>query len=173
MKETNKKQTKHEWRQRYNDLEIRETSGFFQASTVMRPNPKPSKVFKSTPRELSSQLNQTLTGHGYTGEYYKKMNITEHPFACPCSPDGVPILQTRDHIIRACPYYEKHRPIIIKQFPRLGNPRFPLASLFKSKAIPWFLVWLKLSGAFTKRGIPFAEFPHNPHDPGPNGPTRQ
>ena len=54
---------------RYDDLEIRETSGFFQASTVVHPNPKPSKSFKSTPRELSSRLNQTLTGHGYTGEY--------------------------------------------------------------------------------------------------------
>ena len=92
VKEQNKKQAKQEWRQRHGDLEIRETSGFFQASTIMRPDPKPSEHFKSTPRELSSHLNQTLTGYGYTGGYYQKMNITEPSFKCLCSPARILIL---------------------------------------------------------------------------------
>ena len=52
-----------------------------------------------------------------------------------------------------------HRPILRKQFPRLDNPRFSLASLFKRDNLPTLLKWMKRSGAFAKKGISWDEKP--------------
>jgi len=119
------KQTLHEelirrWRERCREKEIPTTSGIYQASKVLHPNPIPDQIMKQTPLELSGRLNQTLTGHGYHGEYYHRFNIPDNPTNCFCS--GTPILQSRDHIIRDCPMYDEGRPTLLIQFPRLQNP---------------------------------------------------
>ena len=71
-------------------------------------NPKPSDVFKDTPREVYGRVSQVLSGHGYTGEYYSWMNILESPW-CPCSTlSGAPIFQTGSHILRECRRFSAH-----------------------------------------------------------------
>jgi hypothetical protein len=99
----------------------------------------------------SARLAQTLTGHGYTGGYYKSMKIP-NPIYCNCT--DLPIVQTRDHIIRACPLHEEHRELLREIAPRLDNPRSNLATLFKRDNQPDFVEWLRRSKAFTKAGVP-------------------
>ncbi|KAF9643339.1 hypothetical protein BDM02DRAFT_3067832, partial [Thelephora ganbajun] len=99
---------------------------------------------------------QTLTGHGYTGEYFHRMKIDQRVH---CSCDDLipgPILQTRDHIIRSCPngLLDFYRYKLEEHFPRLGNPCWSLASLFKEENLPTLQKWMKLTGAFTKNGLP-------------------
>ena len=132
--------------------------GFYAASQFIRPNTKPDAIFKTTPREPFGRLTQTLTGHGYTGEYYHRFHINDHPHECDCPLPG-PILQTRDHIIRECPNFENGRSILRKKFPRLENPKFQLASILKRDNLPTLLKWMKRSGAFTKKGIPWDDKP--------------
>ena len=124
------------------------------------------KAGRTSRVQQSGRLNQTLTGHGYHGEYYYRFNILNNPTNCFCS--GTPILQSRDHIIRDCPMYDEGRSALLTQFPRLQNPRFQLSSLFRRDRQPHLIWWLKKSGAFTKRGIPWEEIPTDPHDPGPS-----
>lgn len=75
MKQHLREELVRKWRERCRETKIATTSGIYQASKVLRPNPKPDKIMKETPLELSGRLNQTLTGHGYTGEYYHRPNI--------------------------------------------------------------------------------------------------
>ena len=63
------------------------------------------------------------------------------------------------HVVTLCPKYEDHRSIIRKQFPRLGNPRFSLATLFRPDSPPTLLKWIKRGGAFTKKSIPWDDKP--------------
>ena len=51
---------------------------------------------------LMARLTRCLTGHAPIGEYYDRFNIPESS-RCDC---GAP-LQTRTHIICACPVYER------------------------------------------------------------------
>ena len=74
---------------------------------------------------------------------------------CRCPLLG-PVVQTREHISRSCPLYEACRSIPRKKFPRLDDPRFSLASLFKPGNPPTLLDFMAYTvGAFTKRGIPW------------------
>lgn len=59
--------------------------------------------FKSTPHEIFGRITQILTGHGYTGEYYKRMHLEESPW-CPCSRDSpdAPVLTTPLRILWEC-----------------------------------------------------------------------
>ena len=104
-----------------------------------------------------SLLKQTTSRT--TGEYYAKMNIP-NPTSCSCDHQT---FQTRDHLIRHCPLYDKSRDrILMPAFPRLQNPRFSLGSLFRRKNHPLLLAWLEDSGAFTKAGIPWDTTPWKP-----------
>ena len=118
--------------------------------------------------KLLSRLNQVVTGHCYSGEYYQRMNIptTEVSYHCMCA--NPPLLHLTNHIIRECPLYEESRNQLQRTYPHLTNPRFKFRSLFMRERTPHLLWWLKKSGAFTKRQIPWEEIPSNPHDPGPN-----
>ena len=51
---------------------------------------------------LMAQLTRCLTGHAPIGEYYERFNIPE-PTRCDC---GAP-LQTRTHVICACPSHKR------------------------------------------------------------------
>ena len=159
-KEKIKKDRDRRWRIEYKDLPVHQSSGFYLAWSVLRPTEKTNNNFKTSKQELSSRLTQVLTGHGYTGEYYAKMNIPDKSHNCPC--DGT-TFQTRDHLIRDCPLYETARDkILMPVFPRLHNPRFSLGSLFKKKNQSLLLAWLDKSGAFTKAGIPWDTTPWKP-----------
>ncbi|KAF9642985.1 hypothetical protein BDM02DRAFT_3104989 [Thelephora ganbajun] len=81
----------------------------------------PSKFFRSTPRELYGRVVQTVTGHGYTGEYYTEMSLDQSPW-CPCSTDGAPIHQTCLHILRECRRYNAHRHTLSQAIPDLFDP---------------------------------------------------
>ena len=119
-------------------------------------NPKPSDVFKDTPREVYGRVSQVLSGHGYTGEYYSRMNIPESPW-CPCSTSsGAPIFQSGSHILRECRRYSAHRHILEDACPDLHDPDWQVDRLGEHKtALPALVEFLKSSGAFTKLGIPF------------------
>jgi len=83
-------------------------TGGFALADVIPPSIALNAIFRSTPRELFGRVVQTLTGHGYTGEYCQSFVPTESPW-CSCSGEvSDPILQTRQHIIFICncPRYE-------------------------------------------------------------------
>jgi hypothetical protein len=141
---------KKNWKELWEERDIREGSGFFLASEVLRPSLKPDLIFKTTPRELSGRLAQAMTGHCYSGGYYKRINIP-NPIHCDCS--EIPIVQTVDHIIRFCPKHDKGRKALMKHYPRLENPRFSLSSLFRRKTLDRFLSWMKKSGAFSRSAV--------------------
>ncbi|KAJ3911991.1 hypothetical protein F5877DRAFT_1668, partial [Lentinula edodes] len=71
------------------------------------PSLKPSERLKETTRELFSRLTQCRTGHAFIGEYYLQFVPGEN-VDCPCGVE----LQTREHILRACPKYEEYRYIL-------------------------------------------------------------
>ena len=115
----------------------------------------PIPFFRSTDREIYGRVTQTLTGHGYTGEYYAKRVPSESPW-CPCSSAGAPILMTRLHILRECNRYASHRHILTSAIPDLMDPSWSPAMLGEIKrALPALATFLKSSGAFTKLGTPF------------------
>ena len=159
VKEQIKRDRDKRWKLEYKNLPVSRSSGFYLAWSVLRPKEKTNMLFKSTKRELSSRLTQVLTGHGYFGEYYAKMNI-DKPTSCPCDNST---FQTRDHLLRECPTYENTRDkILLPVFPHLANPRFSLGSLFRRDNHSLLLSWLEESGAFTKAGIPWDTTPWKP-----------
>ena len=159
VKEQIKRDRDKRWKLEYKNLPVSRSSGFFLAWSVLRPKEKTDMLFKSTKREISSRLTQVLTGHGYFGEYYAKMNI-DKPTSCPCDNST---FQTQDHLIRECPTYENARDkILLPVFPRLANPRFSLGSLFHRDNHSLLISWLEESGAFTKAGIPWDTTPWKP-----------
>jgi hypothetical protein len=48
-------------------------------------------------RDVSSRVTQVITGHAFTGEYYRRF-VPSEPVGCPCGAT----LQTRQHILRVC-----------------------------------------------------------------------
>ena len=106
--------------------------GSFALADV-RPSIAPNAIFRSTPRELFGRAVQTLTGHGYTGEYYQRFVPTETPWCCGpsywCSClDEVtdPILQTRQHIDAPATGLPQH--------PQEETPRPPRGQLLAAPA---------------------------------------
>ena len=87
-----------EWRK-----QLQCPSAFLQANRFA-PALKPHKHFTHTCCSIYGQLIQCHTGHAFMGEYYNKHVPTEDR-TCPC---GDP-LQSRDHILTACPTYENQR----------------------------------------------------------------
>jgi ribonuclease HI len=57
------------WRKKVKGLVKTEGTKFLEVFPVTRI---PTAFFRSTPREIFGRVTQTLTGHGYTGEYYKR-----------------------------------------------------------------------------------------------------
>ena len=113
----------------------------------------PSDTFKDTPKELFGRLTQTLSGHGYTGEYYLRMRIPNTSPWCPCSTPTSPVLQTRRHILLQCPRYDPFRHLLHKDILEedfnidwLGSPDYTKSLLH----------FMHKSGAFTRSGSPFS-----------------
>jgi hypothetical protein len=146
---------------------FRRESGFYpfashrKTSTFLKR--RPAKWFTTITRSTMSQLSQMCTNHAPTGEYFKRCvwKYKDKPssfFQCPCrhSSDLPPTLQTRDHIIRACPLFEEARERLRKVFPRIDRPRFSLGKMVRKKAIEHTIAYLK-AGPFSRK--------HAPHEP--------
>ena len=67
-----------------------------------------------------------------------------------------PTLQTRDHIIHACPLFEDTRERLRKVFPRMDNPCVSLGKMVRKQTIEHTLKYLK-AGPFSRK--------HAPHEP--------
>jgi len=133
-------------------------TGSFTLADVVPLSIAPNAIFRSTLRELFGRAVQTLTGHGFTGEYYQRFVPTESPW-CSCSDEVTdPILQTRQHIICECPRYEAFRNIIRKNHPNVHADNFSLRPLFDPRSgLPDLIQFMRKSGAFTKSGAPRPE----------------
>jgi len=162
-----------EWNTFLDDLEdsdkkiFRAESGFLPFARARKTSDflklKPPKWFKKINRSSMSTLTQMCTNHAPTGEYFKSsvwkyQNKPPSFFFCPChkSKDHnyPPVLQTRDHIIRACPLFEDAREKLAVAFPGIRMPRRSLGRLIKKKCVEDTLEFLK-SGAFSRHHAPY------------------
>jgi ribonuclease HI len=125
---------------------IGNTPSAFELADVQPPRISPNDFFRSTPRELFGRLTQTLTGHGYTGEYYRRFVPSETTW-CRCTDTEVQhVFETREHILHECDRYAHHRPLLENR---------PTSLLFGSKSgITSLILFMRKSGAFTKSGHP-------------------
>ena len=144
------------WRRQWTENSPK--SGGFALADVVPPSIAPNKIFKNTPRELFGRVIQTVTGHGYTGEYYQHFVPTESPW-CTCTDEVTdPTLQTRHHIICECSRYEAFRNILRKNYPNLHTHNFSLHPLFDPRnGLHSLIHFMHKSGAFTKTGVPRPE----------------
>ena len=125
---------------------------------------KPAKWFKSITRPLMSQLTQMCTNHAPTGEYFqfavwKYQNKPKEFYQCSCRlpPHNYPpTLQTREHIIRACPIFEDARERLRRVFPGIDKPRVSIGKMVRKQTIEHTLEYLK--------ACPFSR-KHAPHEP--------
>jgi len=101
------------WRRQW--AENSPKTGSFALADTVPPSIASNAIFRSTPRELFGRVVQTLTGQGYTGEYYQRFEFvpTESPW-CSCSDEVTdPILQTRQlrlPSIQNLPQYPQEEP---------------------------------------------------------------
>ena len=149
---------------------FRRASGFFPFADDRRSSVflkrKPPKWFKTISRPLMSQLSQLCTNHAPTGEYFRHAvwKYQDRPrsfFECGCknAPHFYPpTLQTRDHIIRACPLFEEARDKLRNVFPRIDNPRVSLSKMVRKQTINHTLEFLK-AGPFSRGRAPDTRSP--------------
>ena len=162
-----------EWHTFLDDLEdndkkiFRAESGFLPFARARKTSDfmklRPPKWFKKINRSSMSTLTQMCTNHAPTGEYFKRhvwkyQNKPPSFFFCPChkSKDHhyPPVLQTQDHIIRACPLFDNAREKLAIAFPGIMMPRRSLGRLIKKKCVESTLEFLK-SGAFSQHHVPY------------------
>ncbi|KAF8828234.1 hypothetical protein HHX47_DHR4000457 [Lentinula edodes] len=145
----NKVRAEREWKKKW---ESRSTYGRFAIANQLPPSLKPTKRLKETPREVFGRLTQCRTGHAFLGEYYAQFVPGEN-INCPCGED----LQTREHILRACPRYDNFRHILRKASDDICLKEI----LGTEEGIEALTEFLEESGAFTKTGKqrPIAEAP--------------
>jgi ribonuclease HI len=133
--------THKEWKQEWMKAP---KQGWYAPADRIPPSLQPTKHAKalSTKRELFGRVVQARTGHGYTGEFRHRFFPTE-PIMCPCG-DGS--IETREHILAACPRYNVwrwklrniSRDIVLSEI--LGTPR----------GIEALSSFLESSGAFSR-----------------------
>ena len=102
-------------------------NGHYAIANRFPPSTRPTPRFLmlGDKREVFGRLTQCRTGHGYTGEFYRRF-VPNESSDCPC---GEP-LQTRKHIIRDCARYEAHsapekdwRPLLLSSRSLAHSPR--------------------------------------------------
>lgn len=77
------------------------------------PSLKPSWILRGTfSRRVVALLTQIRIGHCFSGEYSLRHRYSQDAdqVECPC---GTVVVQTRRHILCACPLYEEHRHILL------------------------------------------------------------
>ncbi|KZV84744.1 hypothetical protein EXIGLDRAFT_591699, partial [Exidia glandulosa HHB12029] len=87
------------------------------------------------------------TGHCFSGEYYAQF-VPNESVDCPCGED----FQSREHILRHCARYERHRHILRAVSRDVSLPEI----LGTADGIEALAKFLRKSGAFTKTGEPRA-----------------
>jgi len=149
------------------NVTFRPASGFLPFARAHKTSDfiklRPPKWFKLINRSSMSTLTQMCTNHAPTGEYFKRhvwkyQNKPPSFFFCPCHKSKEhnypPVLQTREHIIRACPLFEDAREKLALAFPGIRMPQRSLGRLIKKKHVEHTLDFLK-SGAFSRRHAPY------------------
>ena len=99
------------------------------------------KAFKGR-RDIHTTIVQTVTGHGFRGDYYQRFHIPE-PVECPC---GEAPIQSRDHILKECQLYEDGRHHLRRVSPTISTDII-LGTLSGLQALSKFI---SKTGAFTK-----------------------
>ena len=125
-------------------------TGRFAIANRIPPSLIPTKHFlhlKSN-REAYGRLLQCRSGHAYIGEFRQSfLPQSPDPNSCPCDNE---IIETRNHILRDCPRYNRHRKILVK-----ASRALSLSVLLGTKegieALSEFLI---KSGAFSRTGTP-------------------
>ena len=134
-------------------LRYRRSTGSLDFAYTYPLSATPSDLFKETTRELFGRLTQTLTGHGYTGEYYTKMHIPDASPWCLCSTIvEAPVFHSRRHVLAHCPRHDSFRPILKDA---LRNPELDMKDIGDPKPLKSLLHFMHASGAFTKLDRPF------------------
>lgn len=113
---------------------------------------KPTDLFKQTTRELFGRMTQTLTGHGYTGEYYRRMKLDASPWCLCSSTPGALVLHSRRHVLSLCPRHSRYRHILTTA---LTDPDLDFLELGVLSNLKSLLHFMHVSGAFTKLDRPF------------------
>jgi len=134
--------------------------GHFAIADRLPPSTAPTNHFMDLKkkREVFGRLTQCRTGHGYFGEYYGRF-VPSESTSCPNCDE---IIQTREHIIRECPRYDRYRHVLQKVSPTVLLPEI----LGTKEGIRALAKFLEKSGAFTKTGAPRGlPRPPSEHDP--------
>jgi ribonuclease HI len=101
---TNRSKASKAWRKEWASLPHTNLS----AAALQKPPSTSLNPFHRNftgPREVHARIVQTITGHGFFGEYYRRF-VPPEPTTCPC--DDI-THQTRDHILAECPLLDGHR----------------------------------------------------------------
>ena len=146
------------WKLHIEDNPFSENSGSYEALLYLHPHLHPPKWWKKNNCPIMNRLTQFASGHGYTGEYFKRFNVP-HPTDCPCSLSGLypPVLHSRSHILRACPLFEASRVTLRTHAPRIDNPKWPIGKLLLDNNIEHLLNFLNDSRAFSKGTAPIRQ----------------
>ncbi|PPR03941.1 hypothetical protein CVT26_001146 [Gymnopilus dilepis] len=120
-------------------------SGGYAPSNRIPPSLKPTPHFAKlkNQRELFGRLVQCRTNHTYSGEFRKRFNLGD-PIQCPCGE----IVESREHILCACPRYANSRHMLRK----VSRDVFVPDILGTKEGITALVDFLKASGAFTRTG---------------------
>ena len=94
------------------------------------------------PRHVHTRIIQTITGHGFIGEYYSRF-LPDIPAECPCETTDT---QTRSHILTDCPLLEEHRHLLREASQDLS----PAVILGTHKGLEALAKFITASNAFGK-----------------------
>jgi len=110
-----------------------------------------SEIAQEHRRHVQTRVIQTMIGHGFFGDYYRRMVPTEST-ACPC---GHAPIQTRDHVLADCALHERHRHLL-RDVSRNVDTAFILATYKGRIALAKFF---EKSRAFAKHIVPIPAAP--------------
>ena len=113
--------------------------------------------FINTNRELFRRVTQTLSGHGYMGEYYSRMKLDASLWRLCSATPGAPVLHTHYHVLWECSQHASSRHYLLAHNPDLHDASWDLALLGEPKTrLSSLISFMSDSGAFTKLDIPFS-----------------
>jgi ribonuclease HI len=131
------------WREQWYASRNQHLQSLYSTADRLAPSLRPTPQLRALQRRIYGLVLQCRTGHAFLGEYYAR-HVASESAECPC---GEP-LQTRRHILRDCPLYDTHRPIL-----REISPTFDLSIILGTQdGIDALSLFIHHSGAFTKAG---------------------
>ena len=96
-------------------------------------SPIPTTEFINTDCELFRRVTQTLSGHGYTGEYYSRMKLDASPWCLCSATPGAPVLHMHYHVLQECSRHASSHHYLLAHNPDLHNASWDLALLGELK----------------------------------------